>query len=116
MQKCYLARLFVKESFQEQQLHQVSYANSALFSQNKDPEFWVLGGQEEWRRKRRKIFGEEKYFFEDEKKMGGGYLEQEITFWRMRRIEKQTSYFSFFLHTDFLRTDFSPHRFGTKTA
>ena len=79
MQKCYLARLFVKESFQEQQLHQVSYANSALFSQNKDPEFWVLGGQEEWRRKRRKIFGEEKYFFEDEKKMGG-YLEQEITF------------------------------------
>ena len=79
MQKCYLARLFVKESFQEQQLHQVSYANSALFSQNKDPEFWVLGGQEVWRRKRRKIFGEEKYFFEDEKKMGG-YLEQEITF------------------------------------
>ena len=28
----------------------------------------------------------------------------------------QTSDLSFFLHRDFLRTDFSPHRFGTKTA
>ena len=29
---------------------------------------------------------------------------------------QQTSYLSFFLHTYFLRTDFSPHRFGTKTV
>ena len=30
--------------------------------------------------------------------------------------DAQASYLSFFLHTDFLRTDFSLHRFGTKTA
>ena len=28
----------------------------------------------------------------------------------------QTSYLSFFLHTDFLHADFSPHKFGTKKA
>ena len=31
-------------------------------------------------------------------------------------VTRPTSYLSFFLHTDFLRTDFSQHRFGTKTA
>ena len=57
----------------KQQLHQVDYTNFALFSQNKDPEFWVLGGQEE--RRRRKIFVEGKYLIGDEKKMGGIYGE-----------------------------------------
>ena len=46
----------------------------------------------------------------------GGIFGAGNYFWRRRRIEKQTSYLSFFIHTDFLRTDFSPHRFGTKTA
>ena len=31
-------------------------------------------------------------------------------------VSIQTSYLSFFLHRDFLHTDFSPHKFRTKAA
>ena len=60
----------------KQQLHQVDYTNFALFSQNKDPEFWVLEGQEE--RRRRKIFSEGKYFFLAMRRKWGEYMEKDF--------------------------------------
>ena len=39
-----------------------------------------------------------------------------LTVGQIQALPVQTSYLSFFLHTDFLRTDFPPHIFQTKMA
>ena len=52
---------------------------------------------------------------------GRGALKAIIIFrwggrWNENYMQMQTSYLSFFLHRDFLHTDYSPHKFRTKTA